>query len=483
MRAIPRLKDLDLQTKIILVLVGVIIPTFFFVSLVQYKVTQPLLEQEWKQIGISTAESLAIKVVSNRWLARPALYALIDLEIQAQTYLQPSIVRMDVYSLDAETNRLERVASNVEDDPSAPHPVPGLVGSVTAEFVAEDEIVPLWEIRVPIRQLGAYVRGPGRIVGMVHVLVSTKSVARLMGTVWRVTAVAGVVTVFLLIGILSYFLRRTIANERLLRVAEDRNVELARQLHDVERQLMNVEKLAVMGQLTANVAHEIGTPLNAIGGHLQLLRESLAGGDPAPRRGGKAPLQRLEIIQGELNRIEGIVKSFLQTTAKPSSQPQLVDINALIDKTIEIVRPRVDGTGIEVSCVLDRKMGPVRAVPLDLQQVLLNLVNNSLDSLQEKRKRNPRARAQLVVRSGVERSGGEEVARLTVRDTGIGIPREDLKNVTKPFFTTKPPGEGTGLGLTISSELVAKYGGRLGIQSRPGWWVEVSVRIPYRGAA
>ena len=106
-----------------------------------------------------------------------------------------------------------------------------------------------------------------------------------------------------------------------------------------------------MGQLTASFAHEIGTPLTAIGGHLQLLKDEL------PEQ-NKSSLERFDVIDGQLQKIAGIVKSFLQSTAKPSSQTQLVDLNQIADKTLRIVKPRVDALGVEVKRSYDRDYGP-----------------------------------------------------------------------------------------------------------------------------
>jgi signal transduction histidine kinase len=304
----------------------------------------------------------------------------------------------------------------------------------------------------------------------VHVVISTQTVSRLLGTFWQITGSAAIVSIVITIFMLNFFLRKTISNERLLRRAEDQNLQLSEQLHEAQRQLMNVEKLAVMGQLTANFAHEIGTPLNAISGHLQLLGEEVA----------DKSRNRLSILNGEVSRIEQIVKGFLQTTAKPVSQRQLVDINTLIDKTMGLVRPRLDAMELEVRCDLDRTMGPLRVVPLDIEQILLNLVNNSLDSLSSKRQGDERRALRLDISTKVARKDGEDWAEVSVHDTGMGIPKSDLRNVLKPFFTTKRPGEGTGLGLTICQQLASKYGGVLNIDAKEGAWAEVKLTLPYR---
>jgi two-component system NtrC family sensor kinase len=213
--------------------------------------------------------------------------------------------------------------------------------------------------------------------------------------------------------------------------------------------------------------------LNAVGGHLQLLKEEIL------PHAGKGIEDRLEIVNGQLTKIEQIVKSFLQSTEKPPSQKQLVDLNYLADKTLGIVIPRIDSLGIDVKRKFDREMGPLRAVPLDLEQILLNLLNNSLDSIKSKLSQRERASFQLEIRTGVVKEQGKEWAEVSVYDTGEGINKLDLKKVLKPFFTTKRPGEGTGLGLAICQQLAHKYGGNLLIDSKEGAWTRVTLKLPY----
>jgi signal transduction histidine kinase len=312
------------------------------------------------------------------------------------------------------------------------------------------------------------------LLGNIQLLISLKLVGRLAGTLWRTTAGAAAFSVVTLLLVLSYLLRKTIENDRKLKLAETANVQLTTQLHEAERQLMNTEKLAVMGQLTASFAHEIGTPLNAIGGHLQLLGEEL---EPGAQ---KSVQDRMEIINGQLSKIEQIVKGFLQSTAKPSSQKQLVDVNLLVDRTLGILRPRIDSMGIEVRRSFNRHMGPLRVVPIEIEQILVNLVNNSLDSMKAKADGKDRVRLYLELETDIEDIDGKPWARISVYDTGEGIEKSNIRNVLKPFFTTKRPGEGTGLGLTISQQLVHMYGGRLDIDSKKGAWARVTLRIPYQ---
>ena len=466
-------QHLDLQAKISLVLVAVILPTFVVVTVAENKVTQPILEEEIRQIGITSGKTLAAEIVSSRLLALPNPTPVIESRIQDLLYSQPNIIRIDVVTKEPITGLPKLVGTNIEEEPT--QTVPPLVESVTSEFKRDEMDVGYWEILVPIEQKSRDHHGPRKLLGTVHVAISTKLVGRIVSTLWKTTAAAAALSVVTLLLVLSYFLRKTIANDRRLREAENQNLQLTEQLHDTQRQLMNTEKLAVMGQLTASFAHEIGTPLNAIGGHLQLLQDELT--TSGSLTGPKA--ERLEIINGQVGKIEQIVKNFLQSTAKPQSQRQLVDVNRLVDRTLGIVKPRTEVLGVDVKRSLDRELGPIRMVPLEMEQILLNLMNNSLDSMKAKRDSKDRSRLALEVSSRIAHDDGKTWAEVSVYDTGEGIRRSDLPNVLKPFFTTKRPGEGTGLGLTICQQLTHKYGGTLDIDSKEGAWTRVTLRLPY----
>lgn len=480
----------SLQAKISSVLVAVIIPTFVIVTIAENQFTQSIIEAEIKQVGISAAKSLASEIISQRLLSLANPTPAIEDYMQELLYSQPNIIRMDVWVNDPATGAVKIVATNVEESSETPAnpdegeelnppviPPGGLKETVTTEYRPDELGVGAWEIYVPIERKTGDPRAPRKVLGNVHVLVSMKLVGRVVGALWKITAVAAVFSVVTLLLALTYFLRKTLANEKLLRQAETQNLQLTEQLHDAQRQLMNTEKLAVMGQLTASFAHEIGTPLNAIGGHLQILEEEITEGQTGT---STVVGERLGVIQGQLHKIEQIVKNFLQSTAKPISQTQLVDVNRIVEKTIGLVWPRLEAGQIEVRRELDREMGPLRVVPLEIEQILLNLVNNSLDSLKAKSLSREKSRQLLEVRTQVEKSEGKVWAAVSVYDTGEGIRKTDLANVLKPFFTTKRPGEGTGLGLTISRELAQKYGGMLDIDSKEGAWTRVTLRIPYQ---
>lgn len=488
--SIKPVRKLDLQAKVTLVLLAVMLPTFLIVTVAQNSLTKPLLLEEMRQIGITSSKTLAAVIVSARLFTLKDPSVAIDRQIQEVAYAQPNIVRIDVAIKDPATGVAKTIASNVEEEPGQSLPIIPLAETVTTEMKRDkDTGHHYWEISVPIEQISRDPKVPKKILGTVRTMVSLQLVGRLADAVWKITATAAVFSVVMLLLALVYFLRKTISNERLLRQAEDTNIQLTAQLNDAQRQIMNTEKLAVMGQLTASFAHEIGTPLNAIGGHLQLLKEELSAVIPAPAVAigavaSSSMVDRLEIINGQVNKIEEIVKGFLQNTANPPSQKQLVDLNQLVEKTLRLIEPRSESEGIEIRKYLNRNIGPIRVVPLDLEQIFLNLFNNSLDSIATKKKKNLGGfpwvnRLSLEVTSRSVKIEARDWAEVIVHDTGEGIRKIDLANVLKPFFTTKGPGQGTGLGLTICQQLVHKYGGHLEIESKEGVWTRVTLKIPY----
>ncbi|MBU6374468.1 MAG: hypothetical protein KGQ59_00575 [Bdellovibrionales bacterium] len=470
-----RSRKLDLQTKISLVLLAVIVPTFVVVTVAENAITGPLLESEMKQLGVSTAETLADEISDAGWLASPRARALIEGRMQEILYSQRNVASLQVFvppETPGEKPRL--LASSVEESLSSDDPttipvandsgLSALTELAQISLIQEDDGNRLWQIVLPIRSKSK------KLVGNVVVLVTLKLVERIQSLLWRSTVVAGLAALSLLFIGLRYFLRRTIANERRLIAAESQNVQLTQQLHETQRQLMNTEKLAVMGQLTATFAHEIGTPLNAMGGHLQLLSGELTEGRSKDRLG---------VIRSQVEKIEKIVRSFLQSTAQPASSRQLVDVNRVIEQTLSIVGPRAESLGVSLHRKLSHDLGPVRVVPLELEQILLNLVNNSLDSLQSKVRNGVKSGLVLELGSRLETQDSRAAAVVEVYDSGEGVAEADLKNVWKPFFTTKRPGEGTGLGLTICQQLAKQNGASLGMDSKHGAWTRVTLRIPY----
>ncbi len=490
-----RLKKLNLRAKMSLAILGVLVPVFSLLAFSAHFFLRPTLLREIEQIGVSAGKTLASEIIAQRLFQKVNREVVIESRVREFLYLQPNIRRIEVFGKDPVSGKNILVASSIEEDPEDVKFEAPEISKITTEL-HEDRDGPErgWDVWVPIvssaivseprTDLKVDAKGEVKVdpkkevrfvepkpIGSIRVVVSINLVSRLARLISNVSMLGGLACVILLYFLLNGALRKTIENDRKLLAAELKNLALSEQLHETERSLLNLEKFAVLGQLTASFAHEIGTPLNAIGGHLSLLKEEVS--PPTP-----GSSDRIGIIEGQLEKIAGIVRGFLQNTAKPVSQRQLVDANQLIEKTLSIVRPRVESLSVRVDRNFDRSLGPIRLVPVDLEQVLLNLFNNSLDSIRSKASVESFKR-EIYLGTSLRKEGSNEFLKISIRDTGEGIPHEDLGRVFQPFFTTKGPGEGTGLGLAICRELVTKYHGTLSINSKEGEWTEVVLDLPY----
>ncbi|MBI5445677.1 MAG: PAS domain-containing protein [Deltaproteobacteria bacterium] len=224
-----------------------------------------------------------------------------------------------------------------------------------------------------------------------------------------------------------------------------------------ELQLLQAEKMSSIGVLAAGVAHEINNPLTSVAGYAEgLLRrfrqdETLAAD---PRLGDFAAY--LQVIVREAYRCKGIIDSLLGFSRKSDGSLARVDLGALCREVLELVGHRTRHEGIDLDLELEPDLPPVLGDPAGLRQVILNLTLNALQALE----------GSGAVRISTARSGGR--ALLAVRDTGPGIPAEHLDQIWDPFFTTKDVGEGIGLGLALTYDIVRRHGGEIQVESRPG---------------
>lgn len=236
-----------------------------------------------------------------------------------------------------------------------------------------------------------------------------------------------------------------------------------RELADMQRRLGRAERLALSGRVMAEVAHEIGTPLHSVAGHLELLRRDLEAGtvnDDVTRR--------LTIIETQVVRVIDIITRLLDITRVPAGQSVPVDIDPLVRDTVDLVRPTATNAGLSLDPRLGAAPARVQGRRDHLQQVLLNLLTNAIDAT-------PRGGRITVTTRHVAAKGEVEVA---VADTGRGIPLADHQQVFEPFFSTKEPGYGAGLGLFISAEIVREHKGRIELDSEDGRGSTFRVLLP-----
>ena len=274
--------------------------------------------------------------------------------------------------------------------------------------------------------------------------------------------------------------------ERELRAAHD-------QLKAAQANLVQAEKMASLGQLTAGIAHEIKNPLNFVNNFAELSRELLGelkeAVDSAPDGTRAEDLDELmTTLDGNLAKIaehgrraDGIVKSMLLHSRGGSGERRQSDLNALIEEALNLAfhgaRAQDQSFNVTLERDLDPSIGPLEAVPQDLTRVFLNLFGNAFYAV-NKRRREGGEPAFAPILTLTTRNRGDEI-EVRVRDNGIGIPPEIRDKLFQPFFTTKPTGEGTGLGLSISYEIVVQeHGGSIAVDSQPGEFTEFTLRLP-----
>ncbi len=232
-----------------------------------------------------------------------------------------------------------------------------------------------------------------------------------------------------------------------------RNEELRRineELFDTQKNLARSERLAVAGQLAASLAHEIGTPLNSISGHVQLLARLRTGDEVASRR--------LKIIESQIDNIVRSVKQLLSWTRKFELRMAPVNLPHVVEESVLLSSPSLEHRGIKVKTEIPREFPEIIADGGYLQQVVLNLINNSMDAM-------PRG-GELRLRLRHPANGEAREVAIEIEDTGEGIPPETLAHIFEPMFTTKRIGTGAGLGLAICDQIVRQHGGVIRAQSR-----------------
>jgi two-component system, NtrC family, sensor kinase len=229
-----------------------------------------------------------------------------------------------------------------------------------------------------------------------------------------------------------------------------------RTLFELQRQLAQLESLAATGQLAAQFAHEVGTPLNLISGHVQVLR--------AWARDERS-IRRLNVVASQIKRITQIVRSMLDSTRRPGLQLEPTDINSLLNNIFEAAQPALAAHNVELRTDLAVGLPPIDIDPDQLQQVFFNLINNSLDAMPEG--------GVLSVSSRPE----ETAIVIDIADTGEGIEAEQLDMIFEPLFTTKE-NRGTGLGMTVVQQVISEHGGTIAVESVPGKGTVFHIRLP-----
>jgi signal transduction histidine kinase len=288
-----------------------------------------------------------------------------------------------------------------------------------------------------------------------------------------------------------------IENARLFESVETRTRELAASLENLrttQDRLVQTQKLASLGQLTAGIAHEIKNPLNFVnnfsglsGELIDELQDALSGLSIDQK--ARAEINELtHTLRGNLDKIvqhgkraDAIVKNMLLHSREGSGEHRIVDINTLVEESLNLAwhgaRAEKQGFDITLERSFDPAAGEVDLYPQDITRALLNLISNGFyAAIQRKAETNGGDYVPTLAAS--TKSLGDRV-EIQIRDNGTGISAEVKEKMFNPFFTTKPAGEGTGLGLSISHDIVVKqHGGSIEVDTRPGEFTEIRIILP-----
>jgi signal transduction histidine kinase len=261
------------------------------------------------------------------------------------------------------------------------------------------------------------------------------------------------------------------------------------ELKATQAQLIQSEKMASLGELTAGIAHEIQNPLNFVTNFsetsielLDEMKDELNKGNPREAREIAAEvIGNLEKINQHGKRADSIVKGMLQHSRASSGQKEATDINVLVDEYIHLsyhsLRAKDKSFNATINKDFDATMGKIMLVPQDMGRVILNLVNNAFYAVQQKQNQTGGSEYQPTVTLSTQKLGDKVV--ITVGDNGNGMTDNVRKKIFQPFFTTKPTGQGTGLGLSLSYDIVTKgYGGTLDVQSKEGEGAVFTITVP-----
>ena len=288
-----------------------------------------------------------------------------------------------------------------------------------------------------------------------------------------------------------------IENVRLFEAEQQRTRELGKSLEDLQAaqdRLVQTEKLASLGQLTAGIAHEIKNPLNFVNNFsavsvelIDELRQALAGANLDNKLHAEIS-EVADMLQGNLDKVvqhgkraDAIVKNMLLHSRHGSGEHRPVDINALVDESLNLAyhgaRAEKQGFNITLERSFDPAAGEVDLFPQEITRALLNLISNGFYAATKRRAEANGGNYEPTLAAATKNLG--DSVEIRIRDNGTGIPPEVREKLFNPFFTTKPAGEGTGLGLSISHDIIVKqHGGSIEVDTQPGKFTEFKIVLP-----
>jgi len=305
------------------------------------------------------------------------------------------------------------------------------------------------------------------------------------------------IVVFMIIAFLLY--RNNRHRKKANELLQKQKIEIEQQKMNVEHtlvelkstqiQLIQSEKMASLGELTAGIAHEIQNPLNFVNNFSEVNTELIeemkqefkAGNNEEGFAIAKEVAENEQKINHHGKRADAIVKGMLQHSRSSTGQKELTDINKLADEYLRLsyygFRAKDNFFNVSTQTNFDQAIKEINIIPQDIGRVLLNLYNNAFYAVNENKKQQPEGYEPTVSVCTKEIDGKVEIR---VQDNGNGIPQKALDKIFQPFFTTKPTGQGTGLGLSLAYDIIKAHGGEIKVETDEGEGTEFIIQLPVR---
>jgi signal transduction histidine kinase/ligand-binding sensor domain-containing protein len=312
---------------------------------------------------------------------------------------------------------------------------------------------------------------------------------------WWITWWAYVLYIFILIGsIYGIIAYRSVALRRENKILEGK-VELRtnqlqtslENLKATQSLLIQSEKMASLGELTAGIAHEIQNPLNFVNNFSEVNKELIDEASLANEAGHPYEVKELlstlkdneEKINHHGKRADAIVKGMMQHSRRSSGLKEPTDINALADEYLRLsyhgLRAKDNSFYASMKADFDKSIANINIISQDIGRVLLNLYNNAFYAVYEKKKSAADGYEPTV---SINTKKADNKIVITIKDNGNGIPQKSVDKIFQPFFTTKPTGQGTGLGLSLSYEIIKAHGGEIKVETKEGEYTEFVIQLP-----
>ncbi len=250
---------------------------------------------------------------------------------------------------------------------------------------------------------------------------------------------------------------------------EQKVEERTKQLKLTQAQLIQSAKMSTIGQLGAAVAHELNNPIGGILGYAQFILQKLSKLDVVPKD-FKAYKQYIEYIEKEAKRCKSIVESLLSFSRKPTVEPVVLDIKQLIEKTLSIIRHQLELQNIKLTTNYEPGLPSISGNVNQLQQAFTNIIINAQHAMPKGGK--------LNIRVSTKTEKGKKNLKISFKDTGCGIPKENLEKVFEPFFTTKEDWKSVGIGLSITYQIIKEHKGAITAESKVAKGTTFTITLP-----